>query len=94
MSADELFQCKLRFMLVRGFKVTQLRGRTATLKPSWNDTNHVLHLVLSLLTFGFWVLPWLMITVATPGLGTVTFRVTDDGRIEWHGNPELMIGLL
>lgn len=37
------------------------------IEPDYPRTAHVLHLLVSLLTFGLWLLPWMFITVANQG---------------------------
>jgi hypothetical protein len=41
----------------RGIELVKLQGRLSDYK-----TNHVLHLLLTLLMFGFWIIPWILIS--------------------------------
>ena len=34
---------------------------------SKHDTNHILHLVLSIVTFGWWIIAWVLIAIINKG---------------------------
>jgi hypothetical protein len=34
---------------------------------SKHDTNHILHLVLSVITFGWWIIAWVLIAIINKG---------------------------
>ena len=42
--------------------------------------NHIFHAILSLLTFGLWLIPWLIITAISPRK-IWTYTVTDSGEV-------------
>jgi hypothetical protein len=81
MSADDLraaTQFAVADAVRRGWRVeTQTEGQVVIV--SGNRPNHILHLILTILTLGLWLIPWIIITIAG-GEKRQTLTITPDGR--------------
>ena len=65
--------------IINGWKI-ESRTPTAVVLSKGTRPNHILHLILSVLTFGLWILVWINVA-AWGGTRRATIRVHEDGRI-------------
>lgn len=70
---------KVQRMTVEGWRVeSQVDGRVVMV--AGRRPNHVLHLLLSIVTVGLWVIPWIVVSV-TGGERRRVLTVGQDGRV-------------
>jgi hypothetical protein len=68
----------------KGWRV-ESRTPTQVIFTAGKPANHILHLLLTLVTFGLWLIPWAIIASRSGVMREVVTVV--DGEIVWSGRP-------
>lgn len=65
-----------------GWRLSFAGDRTAILYGPERRADHWAHAILTLLTFGLWVIAWIPIALAASGHDVLTLT-DDDGKVTW-----------
>lgn len=68
-----------------GWNVVHTAGDSAIVESTGGRVNHVLHLLLTLVTAGLWAFVWIVIAVSTPGARRLMLTVQPDGEVSVTG---------
>ena len=60
--------------IAKGYIVAAESESTVTLHRPATKVNHILHLILTILTVGIWAIVWIIVAVASKGSSTVTLQ--------------------
>lgn len=76
---QKILQEQIMAHAAKGWTVLSQTQTQASLSKG-KDTNHVLHLILSLITFGLWIPVWIVVTIAA-GKKTRLITVNEQGSV-------------
>jgi len=85
---DQRLEMVIAYCLQRGYSLSSKNESLcqATMIRPAEKVNHVLHLLLGVFTCSLWWLAWLCISLTADKESIITFKITDDGLVDFGHN--------